>query len=322
MNSSSKTKRKNPEKKKTESRNTPREPSSAVNIAVDDSSTVCTSPVSQEALDRRRARFAIKQNTFIPTPDQSSTEPIVGTCMVVEKAYFRLTTRPIASDIRPESVLKQAFKRLKSLWKSHYDRSYVMDQMKAIRQDLVIQHIHNEFAIKVYEKNARMSLEVGDLNEFNQCQSMLAVLYQTQSSKHSLEFLAYSLIYDSMMHNTMDLNRHLRHAHDYLTHKHIRHALFVVSAIRSCEYAYYCRLLEAAPSGSHELMAIHLPAMQRRMMKLTLASAMPSLSVSLLATILEMSEKDTQKLLSKYQITFNDRVEIIPNRVMIQRIPF
>lgn len=43
-----------------------------------------------------------------------------------------------------------------------------MDQMKAIRQDLVIQHIHNEFAIKVYEKNARMSLEVGDLNEFNQ----------------------------------------------------------------------------------------------------------------------------------------------------------
>ena len=43
-----------------------------------------------------------------------------------------------------------------------------MDQMKAILQDLVVQHINNKFAVKVYETNARMSLEVGDLNEFNQ----------------------------------------------------------------------------------------------------------------------------------------------------------
>ena len=67
---------------------------------------------------------------------------------------------------------------------------------------------------------------------------MLTVLYQTQTSKHILEFLAYSLIYDAMMvrlsdishiqHNSLDLNRHLTHAHEHLTHKHIRHALFVI----------------------------------------------------------------------------------------------
>ena len=91
----------------------------------DNSISMNVPSASQEALERRRARFATKQNVPAPAPTLSSTEPIVGTCMVLEKAYFRLTTQPIASDIRPESVLKQAFKRLKSLWKSHYDMKYL-----------------------------------------------------------------------------------------------------------------------------------------------------------------------------------------------------
>jgi hypothetical protein len=38
---------------------------------------------------------------------------------------------------------------------------------------MVIQHIKNDFTIKVYETNARIALECHDINQFNQCQSKL-----------------------------------------------------------------------------------------------------------------------------------------------------
>lgn len=98
--------------------------------------------------------------------------------MSLEKAYFRLTTAPNENDIRPEDILKKAFLQLKTIWKetkdSKSDRgwkltgSYVLDQLKAIRQDLVVQGISNEFTVEVYEYNAKIALKAQNLNEFNQ----------------------------------------------------------------------------------------------------------------------------------------------------------
>ena len=54
-----------------------------------------------------------------------SAEPVVGTCTTIEKAYFRLTTFVNPADIRPKPILKQAYKRLKTLWKAGYDMEYL-----------------------------------------------------------------------------------------------------------------------------------------------------------------------------------------------------
>jgi SAC3 family protein LENG8/THP3 len=47
---------------------------------------------------------------------------------------------------------------------------------QAMRQDLTVQHLRNELAVRIYQAHARAALEYGDSAEYNQCQTQLNVL--------------------------------------------------------------------------------------------------------------------------------------------------
>lgn len=74
--------------------------------------------------------------------EMSKKNKIVGTCTNLEKPYFRLGADPDPAKVRPESVLKQSLKMLKSKWKNkEVEYRYMEEQFKSIRQDLVVQGI-------------------------------------------------------------------------------------------------------------------------------------------------------------------------------------
>mmetsp|Transcript_42291 Transcript_42291/g.50722 ORF Transcript_42291/g.50722 Transcript_42291/m.50722 type:complete len:272 (+) Transcript_42291:34-849(+) len=103
-----------------------------------------------------------------------------GTCQHLTKFYLRLTTFPKPSEVRPLSVLRLSFDHVTKKYSSEEEAyEWVNEQLKSVRQDLTVQRLfRTDFVVKVYETHARIALENGDLNEFNQCQSMLISLTQ------------------------------------------------------------------------------------------------------------------------------------------------
>ncbi|KAH7064124.1 SAC3/GANP/Nin1/mts3/eIF-3 p25 family-domain-containing protein [Paraphoma chrysanthemicola] len=227
-------------------------------------STDAFSKFDQADLDKRRQRFNLGNSGAKTTPpwgsprgdeDEMNIAPVVGTNKNLEKSYFRLTAPPKPETVRPLPVLKETLAMLQRKWKAEKNYNYICNQFKSLRQDLTVQHIKTAFTVKVYEVHARISLEKGDLGEYNQCQTQLKALYAQGLEGKPAEFKAYRILYIVYTCNKSDMNDML--AELTLADKQqrfIKHALDVRSALALGNYHKFFKLYLAAENMGSYLM--------------------------------------------------------------------
>lgn len=214
--------------------------------------------LSTTDLEKRRQRFEADRVTHHSTYDTSRDDtplleahdgPVIGTCLNLEKNYFRLTAPPKPETVRPLPILQKTLAMLKTKWRQENNYAYTCDQFKSLRQDLTVQHIKNEFTVKVYETHARIALQKMDLGEYNQCQTQLRALYKQNLGGNPAEFLAYRILYFIYTCNRPDMNDVLSELTQTVREEPaVKHALEVRSALASGNYHRFFRLFLDPPN--------------------------------------------------------------------------
>ena len=233
---------------------------------------------------------------------------VKGSCEKLEKGYFRLTAPPRAELVRPLLVLRRHVENLNEEWsgKRVHDYEWFCSQFKAVRQDLTVQRISNGFAVEVYESHARIALEEGDLNEYNQCQTQLKDLYgENQLDKnavaHQNEFMAFRLIYyvfltriQTYAEGSLDLSRAmLSLSCDQRKDASIAHALRVRRAVAEFDYHGFFRLRKSCPTpGALHLMNALVPNVRQFALHRICKAYRPSLDVAFVLSELGFSPEN------------------------------
>jgi len=180
--------------------------------------------VDREMQIKKKARFFEHQREQAVL----NSKKIVGTSTALEKKYLRLTSEADASTVRPEPILKKSFQLVQEKYRDTKDYAYCSEQLKSIRQDLVVQLIQNSFSLQVYEYAARLSLKHGDMAEYLQCNTQLQELYHREDiSRVNLpEFTCYRILYMIFMDENLNLMRLLKELTvEQKKHKYLQFAL-------------------------------------------------------------------------------------------------
>jgi len=238
-----------------------------------------------------------------------------GTCQTLEKAFLRLTAPPRAELVRPQENLEKHLENLlrgrAQKEKREYD--WFCSQLKAIRQDLRVQRIFNSFTVKVYETHAKIALEEGDLNEYNQSQTQLQELYERVSHaskkerknglKNENEFVAYRIIYTVLLTGnkkyqggSSDLFKiMLQLTSDQRKNPFVSHALKVRIAVADNDYHAFFRLKNECPNHGVHLMDTMSPQMRSVGLKCMMRAYRPSLPVQFLLLELGFMRSDNNR---------------------------
>jgi len=192
---------------------------------------------------------------------------VVGVCQKLEKQYLRLTSAPDPSIVRPEYILKKTFDMLMKKWKSNPNYKYTCEQFKSMRQDLTVQHLKNAFTVNVYETHGKIALTVGDLSEFNQCQTQLLQLYDIEQTfrKNFFEFTLYRMLYYLVTDNASSLYSMLKDLHPETRQQEaVQYGLEIRNAVVSKNWCQFFKIYKNAPHNGTLLTTKILPGMRFR----------------------------------------------------------
>lgn len=241
---------------------------------------------------------------------------IKGTSQTIEKEYLRLTSPPHPSTVRPEPVLHKALEFVKAKWMAKdCDYIYACSQLKSIRQDCTVQHIKNAFTVTVYETHARVALESGDINEFNQCQTQLHELYEKAVPGQALEFLAYRILYNvyvALQAKKGDANAGQLGMYNVLAmvtaklraDPAIAHALAVRQAVAMNDYHRFFKLYVDAPNMAGYLMDVMVPAIRLGALRAMCKAYRPTLAVQYIRDELKLQGKEGKAFLRQSGLAF------------------
>lgn len=249
---------------------------------------------------------------LVDSKNPSSQGALIGQNQNLEKEYLRLTTFPRAEDVRPLKVLIKSLAHIKSRYCQAEDFEWANEQLKSVRQDMTVQRIRNAFVLNVYETHARILLEHGDLNEFNQCQTMIRSLTEgindlvadsvsdsmggdfgsgrcskeqplVQLPEAADEFRGYAILYALVRNSHIELKTELTRAKSTPGTCHAKsscgHALSVVKALDDHDYRTFFRLYESAPHMSAYLMDFLVKRVRDAAYERIIAAYRPNVSV-------------------------------------------
>ncbi|XP_062113629.1 SAC3 family protein A-like [Humulus lupulus] len=224
----------------------------------------------------------------------------------------RLLKDAIPNDelVRLEEVLEKTLLMVQNSQKNYL---YKCDQLKSIRQDLIVQRIQNQLTVKacfktslsfshVYETHARLALE---------CQSQLQSLYAKGIEGCHMEFAAYNLLCVILHYsNNRDLVSSMsRLSSEAKRDNAVRHALALRAAVTPGNYVMFFRLFKTAPNLNTCLMVckisddLYVEKMRFKAVSCISRSYRPTLPVSYIAQVLgfpsvasDNAEKDSDGL--------------------------
>ena len=230
----------------------------------------------------REERFAAEMAAACRTPTGPTLQSLrarsdgaaaLGTSTALEKSYLRLTAPAAASAVRPPAVLRDALTLVKRRWVATPDYEYACEQLKAIRQDLTVQHCRNALAVDAYETHARIALESRDLAEYTQCAAVLRALHNAPEAHGAgcpAEFAAYRLL-AAAAGGSDAFQAELRRLQPRdAGHAYVAHARATGAAVRQGDACAFFRLYRDAPRMAPYLM----DALSARVRATALAAAL------------------------------------------------